>query len=102
MQERNDRRIRGMLTVALMLCAGLFGNAQSKDSSQGLPDSPTPAERSIEDLNYLGGDAAMPPFSDSVIDVNSGFRRELLSKGVAFRVISGIQYTQNMLDAPVS
>ena len=44
----------------------------------------------------------MPPFSDSVIDVDSGFRRALLSKGIAFRVISGIQYTQNMLDAPVS
>jgi porin len=91
-----------MLTTALLLCVGLFSNAQSNDSSQGLPDSPTPAERSIEDLNYLGGDAAMPPFSDSVIDVDSGFRRALLSKGIAFRVISGIQYTQNMLDAPVS
>ena len=102
MQKRSDRRIRRMLTTALLLCVGLFSNAQSNDSSQGLPDSPTPAERSIEDLNYLGGDAAMPPFSDSVIDVDSGFRRALLSKGIAFRVISGIQYTQNMLDAPVS
>ena len=43
----------------------------------------------------------MPPFSDSVIDVDSGFRRALLSKGMAFRVISGVQYTQNTLDAPV-
>ena len=90
-----------MLTAALMLCAGILSNAQSKDASQGLPDSPTPAERSIEDLNYLGGDAAMPPFSDSVIDVDSGFRRALFRKGVAFRVITGPQYTQNMLDAPV-
>jgi len=90
-----------MLTVALILCAGILGNAQSKDASQGLPDSPTPAERSIEDLNYLGGDAAMPPFSDSVIDVDSGFRRALFRKGLAFRVITGPQYTQNMLDAPV-
>jgi len=58
--------------------------------------------RSIEDLNYLGGDAAMPPFSDSVIDLDAGIRRALLGKGMAFRVISGIQYTQNMLDAPVA
>ncbi|MGB7548633.1 MAG: carbohydrate porin [Terracidiphilus sp.] len=43
----------------------------------------------------------MPPFSDSVIDVDSGFRRALLRKGLAFRVITGPQYTQNMLDAPV-
>jgi porin len=60
-----------------------------------------PAERSIEDLNYLGGDAAMPPFSDSVIAIDSGFRRALFRKGLAFRVIAGPQYTQNMLDAPV-
>jgi porin len=102
MQKWRDRGIRRMLTAALFLCVGLFSNAQSNDADQGLPDSPTPAGSSIEDLNYLGGDAAMPPFSDSVIDVDSGFRRALLSKGIAFRVISGIQYTQNMLDAPVS
>ena len=101
MQERNDRRIRRMLATALLLCAGILSNAQSNDAGQGLPDPPTPAARSIEDLNYLGGDAAMPPFSDSVIDVDSGFHRSLFSKGIAFRVITGIQYTQNMLNKPV-
>jgi porin len=90
-----------MLTAALMLCTGILANAQSNESGKGIPDSPRPAERSIEGLNYLGGDAAMPPFSDSVIDINSGFRRALSSKGLAFRVITGPQYTQNMLDAPV-
>ncbi len=44
----------------------------------------------------------MPPFSDSVIDLNSEFRRALFRKGITFRVISGMQYTQNMLDAPVT
>ena len=101
MHARNDRRFRRILTTALILCAGILSNAQSNDASQGLPDSPTPAERSIEDLNYLGGDAAMPPFSDSVIDIDSGFRQALFRKGVAFRVITGPQYTQNVLDAPV-
>ena len=43
----------------------------------------------------------MPPFSDSVVDLNSDFRQALFRKGISFRVISGIQYTQNMLDAPV-
>jgi len=43
----------------------------------------------------------MPPFSDSVIDVDSGFRRALFRKGLAFRVIAGPQYTQNLLDGPV-
>jgi porin len=99
--KRIDRRIRKMLAAALLLSSGISSNAQSKDASQSLPDSPTPVERSIEDLNYLGGDAAMPPFSDSLIDVHSGFRRALLRNGLAFRVITGPQYTQNVLDASV-
>jgi len=101
MGKKNVRRIKGMLATALLLFAGILSNAQNKDAGQGLPDSPRPAERSIEDLNYLGGDAAMPPFSDSVIDINSGFRQTLLSKGIAFRVITGMEYTQNMLNKPV-
>lgn len=43
----------------------------------------------------------MPPFSDSILSLDSGFRQELLRKGISFRVITGIQYTQNTLDAPV-
>ncbi len=90
-----------ILAIVLLLCAGMVSSAQSKPANQGLPDSPEPGARSIEDLNYRGGDAAMPPFADSVIDVHSGFRSGLASKGIAFRVISGVQYTQNMLDKPV-
>ena len=76
-ETRTSEESGRMIAAALLLCAGILSNAQSNDASQGLPDSPTPAERSIEDLNYLGGDAAMPPFSDSVIDVDSGFRQAL-------------------------
>ena len=101
MGNKNDRRINAMIATALLLFAGILSNAQNNDAGQGLPDSPKPAERSIEDLNYLGGDAAMPPFADSVIDINSGFRQTLMSKGIAFRVITGMQYTQNMLNKPV-
>ena len=101
MHKGMDRKAGGMLIAGLLLCGGLLTNAQNNDAGQGLPDSPTPAARSIEDLNYLGGDAAMPPFSDSVIDVDSGFRQALLSKGLAFRVITGPQYTQNVLAGPV-
>jgi hypothetical protein len=95
-----------MLTAALMLCGCLLSTAQSSDRNQVLPDSPKAgenpvAERYIEDLNYHGGDAAMPPFSDSIIDINSEFRQALFRKGLAFRVITGPQYTQNLLDAPV-
>jgi porin len=53
-------------------------------------------------MNYLGGEAAMPPFADSLIDVRSAYRQAMLRRGLAFRVITGVQYTQNTLDAPVA
>jgi porin len=101
MGKRNNRRILRALAVVLVLYTGILSHAQKNETRQGLPDSPVLAEHSIEDLNYLGGDAAMPPFSDSVIDVNSEFRQALFRRGISFRVITGLQYTQNMLDAPV-
>lgn len=101
MRNRIDRVTGRMLAAALLFSAAIWSNAQSNDQGQGLPDNPTPEGRSIEDLNYLGGEAAMPPFSDSLIDLNSEFRQALLRRGMAFRVITGIGYTQNTLDAPV-
>jgi porin len=98
-----NRRIRKILTLLLLLSSGVAGIAQSDEANQAtqvLPESPAPG-RSIEDLNFMGGDAAMPPFSDSIIDLDSRFRQALYRKGLAFRVITGMQYTQNMLDAPV-
>ena len=82
------------------MLAGMSVHAQST-AENALPDAPTASERSIEDLNYLGGDTAMPPFADSLIDVNSGFRRALFSKGMALRIISLTQFVQNALAAPV-
>ena len=61
-----------------------------------------PETRSIEDLNFRGADAVMPPFAESVIDVNSAYRRKLASKGVALRLIQQLQYAQNTLKAPVA
>lgn len=43
----------------------------------------------------------MPPLSDSNVDVNSSFRRTLLSKGMALRFISQEQYAQDLAQAPV-
>jgi porin len=74
-------------------------SAQVTKDVQNLPE--TPPARSIEDLNYLGGDAEMPTFSDSVILVDSSYRKALFNKGLAIRVISQVQYVQNLLDAPV-
>ena len=44
----------------------------------------------------------MPPFTDSVVNVNSEFRRALLRKGIAIRLLTSSEYAQNMLGAPVS
>lgn len=44
----------------------------------------------------------MPPFSDSLIDLDSGFRKTLFNEGMAFRVIEQTQYAQNLLDSPVA
>src|SRR5664279_4266964 len=101
MQKRNYRKIRTMLTVLILLCCGMATSAQDSNPDQPIPETPAPVDRSIEDLNYLGGDAAMPPFSDSIIDINSDYRQAMFRKGLAFRVITGANYTQNLLDAPV-
>lgn len=101
MQKAHDRSLGRIFTAALFLGAGILMNAQTKDSTPDLPESPNRLEHSIEDLNYVGGDAAMPPFADSIVDLDSEFRQGLFQKGISFRVISGIQYTQNVLDAPV-
>lgn len=58
--------------------------------------------RFIEDLNLQGADAFMPPFADSVIPVDSAFRRNLAAHGLALRVMTGTQYIQNTLAAPVA
>jgi len=58
--------------------------------------------RSIEDLNLIGAETTMPPFVESPIDIHSGFRQGLLSKGLALRGLVQSQYAQNLLDAPVA
>jgi porin len=76
-------------------------HARPQSGAQNPPDAPQPVGRSIEELNYVGGETVMPPFSDSLIDVRSGYRQALLSKGIALRVISSEVYNQNVLDHPV-
>jgi porin len=100
MREKFDPTIRGILTAAFVLSVGIAGHAQGNETSLSLPEPP-PAARSIEDLNYLGGDAAFPPFSDNLIPVDSSYRQAMFRHGVAFRVNAGPGYTQNVLDAPV-
>jgi porin len=93
--------MRAVLIGTLALGNWICGAAQVKSANEKPGNAPVVAERTIEDMNYLGGEAAMPPFSDSLIDLKSSFRQSMLHNGLAFRVIAGMQYTQNTLDAPV-
>ena len=97
-----SRTARAALFALVALCTGIPSPAQNKDAAPGLPEPVKPASRSIEDLNFLGGDAAMPPFSDSIIDIHSRYRQGMARNGMAFRLITGPQYTQNTLGAPIA
>lgn len=101
MSKKDDRTPRILLAALLVVFPCMSASGQGTQDVQNLPAAPAPSRHSIEDLNYLGGDAAMPLFSDSIIDVDSRFRQALFKKGLALRVISQVQYVQNVLDAPV-
>ena len=100
MSKKN--RTTKVFVAGLALYAGMSGRAQTPEEVKKLPEAPKTPVTSIESLNYLGGDAAMPPLSDSIVDISSGYRRAFLRKGMALRVIAQAQYAQNVLDAPVS
>ena len=95
----NARKTGMIFAYLLALTAVSAGSAQATKDVENLPEM-SPA-RSIEDLNYLGGDASMPSFSDSIISVDSNYRQSLFKEGLALRIISQVQYVQNVLDAPV-
>jgi porin len=101
MEKTLNPAVGAILTGMLVICA-TSSRAQTGQASQHSPGAPVATQQSIESLNYLGGEAAMPPFTDSVIDIHSRYRQAMLRRGLAFRVITGMQYTQNMLDAPVA
>jgi porin len=96
LRKTNHHLHTSLFIAVLFVLAGAWAVAQSG------PDAPKPASATaLEDLNWRGGDAAMPPLSDSNVDVNSSFRRTLLSKGMALRFISQEQYAQDLAQAPV-
>jgi porin len=98
----SNKRLKNAIHTAL--CVGLFAawsHAQSKPDVSRVPASSQNEGRSIEDLNLIGAETAMPPFVESPIDINSAFRQKLLSKGLALRGLLMPQYAQNALQAPV-
>ena len=95
----NRYTLIGMAVATILIAAGpRSGTAQEHETSKGVPN---PTAASIESLNIRGGDAALPPLSDSAIDVNSPLRQALWQRGVALRLINTMRYAQNALQAPV-
>ena len=85
----------------LVLWAGTSGYAQKAGADQDQLKLRIPTNDSFDGLNFIGGDAAYPPFSDTVLGEGSDFRRTLLRRGMALRIMVQAQYAQNTLDAPV-
>jgi porin len=99
-QTMNTRCKLIIMALAIVVIAGgrPSGNAQEQKASE---DVPNPAVASIESLNIPGGDAALPPLSDSAIDLDSPFRQALWRRGIALRLINTVRYAQNTLQPPV-
>lgn len=93
---------RSIIFLALlMLSTCTFTLAQSKPDSPGVSDREQNGGRSIEALNLIGSETAMPPFSESPIGLDSGLRSKLFKEGIALRGLAQAQYAQNTLQAPV-
>ncbi|MBI1759923.1 MAG: carbohydrate porin [Acidobacteria bacterium] len=96
-----------LLIVTLLWCGSALGNGQSKPDTPTSTPTPTPPPQatpspySIEGLNLVGAAASMPLVSDTVLGVDSDFRRALFSKGLLFRVNALPRITANVLDGPV-
>lgn len=91
--------IRMAIAITVIAAGRPCTNAQEQKASAHLPN---PAARSIESLNIPGGDASLPPLSDSAINANSPFRQALWHHGAALRLINTMRYVQNTLQTPVS
>jgi porin len=90
-----------LVGLMLIVVCPIWGQTQNPsgavDGEQNLKSS----ERSIEDLNLVGAETEMPPFSDSPIGIHSAFRQKLWDEGVFLRTVVESQYAQNALQAPV-
>jgi porin len=58
--------------------------------------------RTLEDLNLKGGIADNPPFTDSLLGVDSQLRRTLFHHGLLFRMAANSVYVQNTLASPLA
>ena len=90
-----------VLVIIVVLSCGSVSYAQGTSAQRPSPPAPVPVERSIENLNLLGAATSNPPFTDTVLGADSGFRRALFEHGMALRANVVPRFTVNLLDAPV-
>ena len=86
--------------TALVCCQNLL----AQDPSEAAPKGSRTAQfapRNIEDLNLVGADIHMPPFTDTISGVDSPYRRALYREGLVLRTNTIVSYTQNTLNPPV-
>ncbi len=101
MRNTNLQVRKTLLLAILLVLASTWAQALDVTDAAGVSAPSQNAGRSIEDLNLIGAETSMPPFVESPIDINSGFRQTLFSKGLALRGVLQSQYAQNALQAPV-
>lgn len=89
-----------MIRKFAILIAIFFAHFVAAQTADYAPAA-TSTEPGIENLNLLGADTHMPPFTDTILGTDSGFRRALYSKGFVLRNDSILNYTQDLLNAPV-
>ncbi len=88
--------MKALLALMLLSMAAPWSAAQTTASIR------QDAERSIEDLNLVGGSATMPRFGDSLLGTESGLRRALYAKGIVIRANVLPRFSVNVLDPPVA
>ena len=89
----------GLVLLGPCSARGQAGNPPDAESGRRSPQTPG---RSIEDLNLVGAETAMPAFSDSPISLHSAFRQRLWDEGLLLRPVVVTQYAQNLPRPPVS
>jgi len=87
-------RVRLVLVVIVLAVSGSVAFGQSAP--------PATADRSIEDLNFLGGALSSPPFSDTVFGTDADFRQWMFERGTAVRVNVVPRFRANLPDGPAS
>jgi porin len=88
------------LALTLLALAGAVCRGQSTVPAAINPDT-APAQHSVEDLNLVGAAVTMPQISDTLLGVESDFRRALFSEGILVRANVLPRVSVNLLDSAV-